>query len=176
MRLRRRGAVDVEPAGHAGVGAVAGDDRRRIERRPGGGIAPEQARNGLGLVSGVGRQIAGDVHESAEHVRMHHRQVDRARPAHRPPGDAPVRSVGRYAVVRNHERHNIFGEVIGGVSAGAVDTFGVVVERAAGVGEDEHRRVAPVRGREVVDRLDGPARPHPVGGSIELAADHHHGR
>ena len=70
------------------------------------------------------------------------------------PDDAPVGAVGAHAEVRNHIRHNIFGEVVGGVAAAAVDAFGVVVERAAGVDEDQHRRVAAVRGREVVDRLD----------------------
>ena len=58
----------------------------------------------------------------------------------------------------------------------AVDAFGVVVERAAGVDEHQHRRVAAVGGGEVVDRLDRIARPQPVRGGVELAADHHHRR
>ncbi|MCW2654394.1 MAG: hypothetical protein QOE41_534 [Mycobacterium sp.] len=54
-----------------------------------------------------------------------------------------------------------------GVAAAAaqpVDALGVVVERAAGVGEDEHRRVAAVCRREVVDRLTAfPARSQSAG-------------
>ena len=46
-------AVDVEPARHAGVGAVPGDHRRRVEGGVGGGVAAEQAVDGLRLVARV---------------------------------------------------------------------------------------------------------------------------
>ena len=66
--------------------------------------------------------------------------------AHVPPIDQPTMPqfarCGAHAVVRDHVRHNIFGEVVGGVAAAAVDAFGVVVECAAGVDEDQHRRIA----------------------------------
>ena len=72
-----------------------------------------------------------------------------------PPIDQPTTpQLARSALtpkLGHHERHDVFGQMVGGVAAGAVDAFGVVVERAAGVDEDEHRRVAAVRGGELVD-------------------------
>ena len=82
---------------------------------------------------------------------MHHGQVDRARPAHRPTDDAPV---GRLHTESAGHRAHVLGAVIGRVAAGAVDALGVVVERATYVAG---------------------ARPVPRG--VELTGDHHdHGQ
>ena len=100
--------------------------------------------------------------------------------AHVPPIDQPTMPQlavgGTHAVVRLHERHDVLGQVVGGVAACAVDAFGVVVEGAARVDEDEYRRVPGVSGGEVVDGLDRVARPQPVGRRVELTADHHQRR
>ena len=59
-----------------------------------------------------------------------------------PPIDQPtmpqLARAGLTPKCRDHVRHNVFGQVVGGVAAAAVDALGVVVERAAGV--DEHQR------------------------------------
>ena len=73
-----------------------------------------------------------------------------------PPIDQPTTpQLARSALtpkLRHHVRHNVFGQMIGGVAAAPVDAFGVVVERASGIDEHQHRRVAAVGGREFVDR------------------------
>ena len=54
--------------------------------------------------------------------------------------------------------------MVGRVAASAVDTFGVVVERAAGVDEHEHRGVPGVCCREFVDVVTAlPARSQSAG-------------
>ena len=83
---------------------------------------------------------------------MHHRGQQRTRTAGRPPDHAPVFRVGAHAEVRNDVRYNIFGDVIGGVTADSVHALGVVGERSAGVDEDQDRRIAVMRCREVVGR------------------------
>ena len=59
--------------------------------------------------------------------------------------------------------------MISGVAPAAVDTFGVNVERAAGIDEHQHRRAAAMRGGESVGRAHRVARAQPVGGSVELS-------
>ena len=46
---------------------------------------------------------------------------------------------------------DVFRQVVGGVSAWPVDTFGVVVEASAGVDEDQHRSRTAVRLGVLVD-------------------------
>ena len=53
--------------------------------------------------------------------------------------------------------------VIGHVSARAVDALSVVVERAAGIGEDQHRSVAVMGRRVGVDGVDRVPLAQPVG-------------
>ena len=125
------------------------------------------------LVPVLGAMSPAMSSKAAEHVGVHHGEVDGACAAHRPAHDAPVLAVRAHAEVRNHIRHHIFGEVVGGVAATAVDTFGVVVERASGIDEDQYRRIATVGGRECVGDAHRVAGPDPVGGGVELAADHH---
>ncbi len=149
------------------------DDGCRVECRPRVGITAEQSRDGLALGARVGSDIAGDVLECAEFIRVHHRKIDGAGSAHRPACDGPFRPIRADAEVRLHVRNNVLDHVVGRVTACSVDAFGVVVERTTGVDEDQHRGVAVMGGGEVVDRLDGLTGAQPVGGSVELAADHH---
>ena len=65
----------------------------------------------------VGADVAGDVDECAEHVRMHDGQVT----AQVPPIDQPAMpQLARSALtpkLRDHERHDVLRQVIGGVTA-----------------------------------------------------------
>ena len=63
------GLGDHEPARHATVGAVPGDDCGRIERRPRCSVAAEQSCDGLLFGSHIGAGIAGDVDERTEEGR-----------------------------------------------------------------------------------------------------------
>ena len=155
---------------------MSGDGGERVVSRPSGGVAAEQPGDCLFLGADVGAAVAGDVHERAEHVWMHDGQVDGAGAAHRPSGHTPVGAISADAEVRDHEWHDVFRQVIGGVTAGPVDALGVVVERAGRIDEDQHRGEAVVVCREVVDGVEGAAGAQPVRRGVEGGTDHHDGR
>ena len=154
-------------------GTILGDECGRIPLRVGVGVTTEEPFDGLRLRSGAGRDITVDIDECAEQLRILHSEVDRAGAAGGPADHRPVRRVIAHPEGVDHERHNVLGEMVRGVTPRAVHASGVIVERADGVDEDEHRGVAIVRGRELVDGRDGVSGTQPIGCGVELTADHH---
>ncbi|CFE83036.1 Uncharacterised protein [Mycobacterium tuberculosis] len=155
---------------------MPGDHRRRVKRRPGVFVAAEQPDDGLRLVASVRVEITGDVDKRAKQCRVHDGQIHRAGPTHRPTHDAPAGLFGTDAEFRDHVGHNIFSQVVGRVATPSIDAFGVVVERAAGIHEYHDGSIAAVGGRKVVERLHRVTGSRPIGGCVELTADHHHRR
>ena len=101
---------------HTLVRAVPIHDGRWVESVVGGGVAAEEAVDGLLLVAGVGCSVTGDVDEGAEQLRVHDRQHHRACAAHGKADDAPVFRLLAGTEVRIDEWHNVFGEMIGRVA------------------------------------------------------------
>ncbi len=119
------------------------DDRARVERRPGCGITGEQPVNSLGSSPDVRRDVAANVDESSEQIRVHHSKIDRTGPAGGKAHDAPLRLLSR-SERRVDLRNDISGQMISRVTARSVDTLGIDGESACGIGKDGHRRITAV--------------------------------
>ena len=171
-----RGRGYREPPRDVSEASVFSDQCRGIPLGVSRRVAAEEAVDGLRFGACVGGDVAVDIHESAEQVRVLHRQVQSARSSGGPAHDAPIGGIVAHPEVVNHVRHDILREVVSRIAARAVDAFGVVVECADGIGEYGHRSVATVFGGKVIERCDCVPGTNPVGGGIELTADHHDGR
>ena len=89
-RCGRGGSADVEPSRDPRVGPVAVITVVGSKSAYWAALPPNSRSMVCCFVPEFGAHVAGDVLERAEHVGVHHGQVDRAGPAHRPADDAPV--------------------------------------------------------------------------------------
>src|SRR6476620_6074687 len=131
--LRRDLIGDSEPGRHAVVAAVLLDDGPRVEGLPGLFVSAKEAGYSLTLRSGVRSELAVEVDESAELVRMHHGGHQRTRPTRRPANPSPIGRIGARTELRDDKGHDVFDQMIGGVTTRTVHAFGVIAETARGV-------------------------------------------